>query len=160
MLSNLCPWGWLPTCWVRIQTSTALWCRVCGIVFCCRLAVSRWMGSMWKWCLFIKLLGSFCTISYLSQLKETMVCGIYMNLIIDSKWYKLVLQHNNLTEQLAVLLSQLHMMYPRSSRMLPKYLLLNILLFGRLWLLVMSLVMSSIMRPCSHTWNLSQWVEA
>ena len=73
---------------------------------------------------------------------------------------KLILQHNNLTEQLVVLLSQLRMMYPPSSRMLLKYLLLNILLFGRLWLLVMSLIMSSIMRPCSYTWNLLQWVEA
>ena len=69
--------------------------------------------------------------------------------------YKLLLQHKNLTEQLAVLLSQLHMMYPPSSRVLLKYLLLNILIFCGLWLV---LVMSSITRPCSHTWNLLQWV--
>jgi len=67
--------------------------------------------------------------------------------------YKLILQHKNLTEQLAVLLSQLHMMYPPSSRVLLKYLLLNILIFCGLWLV---LVMSSITRPCSHTWNLLQ----
>lgn len=66
--------------------------------------------------------------------------------------YKLILQHKNLTEQLAVLLSQLRMMYPPSSRMLLKYLLLNILIFSGVWLLVMS----SYTRPCSHTWNLLQ----
>lgn len=66
--------------------------------------------------------------------------------------YKLILQHKNLTEQLAVLLSQLCMMYPPSSRMLLKYLLLNILIFSGVWLLVMS----SYTRLCSHTWNLLQ----
>ena len=74
--THLCPWGWLPTCWVRIQILTALWCRMCGIVFCCRLAMSRWMGSLLNWFLCIKLLGSFCVISYLSQLQNIMVYGI------------------------------------------------------------------------------------
>ena len=66
--------------------------------------------------------------------------------------YKLILQHKNLTEQLPVLLSQLCMMYPQSSRMLLKCLLLNILIFSGMWLLVMS----SITRPYTHTWNLLQ----
>ena len=66
--------------------------------------------------------------------------------------YKLLLQHKNLTEQLPVLLSQLRMMYPGSSRRLLKCLLLNILIFSGVWLLVMS----SITRPCTHTWNLLQ----
>ena len=76
--------------------------------------------------------------------------AVYVTVCFSLVACKLILQPpKNLIERL--LPSQLHMIYPLSSRMLQQHLLLNTPIFSRIWL-----VMSSIMRTCSHIWNLSE----